>query len=317
METVSVFVYYDGLWDQYRNYNDYSIVGLSIPLDCSYTKLVDMIMTELKQDQTTYAVTIHYQLLANGPLIKICSDTSMYFYIQVKKNETDLTKFTMCVDTEKVVCNEDNLTHLGNENSGSNASKNTFTSSSQLLVHGCLHNSLIPRIPTIEDMGNEICENSKCDGQYVEENNFNIIMRPGNDHIKKNAIFKNKELLTTSVTLYAIHYRYQLKVYKSDKNEYVLKCLDDNCKWGLRASILQRTTMFKIRSIKNSHTCSLDVTLGDHRQATCSVIANCIKYKFDSARTIYTPNDIVQDMMRMYGVTISYEKAWRARERAL
>lgn len=75
--------------------------------------------------------------------------------------------------------------------------------------------------------------------------------------------------------------------------------------------------MFKIRYMKNSHTCKLDVVLRHHRQATSSFVASCIKYNSLSPKTIYTPGDIMKDMMNTYGVWMSYEKAWRAREQAL
>ncbi|KAL2519329.1 Uncharacterized protein Adt_15576 [Abeliophyllum distichum] len=153
--------------------------------------------------------------------------------------------------------------------------------------------------------------------KIMNDNESDVIYCPSVEDVKRNAVFKNKELLVTDLALFAIHYRFQFKVYKSDKNGYVLKCLDDNYKWGLRASIIVRTTNFKMRDIKNSHTCSLDAALGDYRQAMCSLIASCIKYRYVSTRIVYTPADIVRDMMKTNGVSISYEKAWRACECAL
>ncbi|KAL2517899.1 Uncharacterized protein Adt_14146 [Abeliophyllum distichum] len=224
-------------------------------------------------------------------------------------NENDLNKFALCVEFEMVASNEDTTDNFGIQVSVAENYMITYENRSQKSTYGCLENSYVPRLPTIEDMGNDICESAACAEQFSDDTDVNIISHPSIENVRTDAIFKNKELLTTSVALHAIYYRFQLKVYKSDKSEYVLKCLDDNCQWRLRASILGSTTMFKIRKIKNRHTCSSDVSLGDHRQATCSVITNCIKYKFVSARTVYTTNYIVRDMMKSYGVSISYEKA--------
>lgn len=48
-----------------------------------------------------------------------------------------------------------------------------------------------------------------------------------------------------------------------------------------------------------------------------ALISECVRHKYTSARTIYTSVDIMNDMAEIYGVTVKYGKAWRARERAL
>lgn len=75
--------------------------------------------------------------------------------------------------------------------------------------------------------------------------------------------------------------------------------------------------MFIVRRFYSIHTCSLDLVLGDHRQATSVVVGECVKSKFLDPKRVYTPNDIISDMMENYGVSVSYEKAWRSREKAI
>ncbi|XP_022158318.1 protein FAR-RED ELONGATED HYPOCOTYL 3-like [Momordica charantia] len=55
----------------------------------------------------------------------------------------------------------------------------------------------------------------------------------------------------------------------------------------------------------------------DHRQARSRVVDQIIKSTFKDVSRRYRPKDIVNDMRKNYGVNIRYEKAWRARERAL
>ncbi|KAL2471743.1 zinc finger protein [Abeliophyllum distichum] len=114
MKPVSVLVYYDGEWNHSWSYDAYAIVGKIVPLECSYVKLVKIIMKELQWDQSQHAIKIQYQVMDDGLLIKICSDISVYFYIQVKKTESNLTKFPLSVDVENVVYIEDNQICLGN-----------------------------------------------------------------------------------------------------------------------------------------------------------------------------------------------------------
>ncbi|XP_022889448.1 uncharacterized protein LOC111404956 [Olea europaea var. sylvestris] len=67
----------------------------------------------------------------------------------------------------------------------------------------------------------------------------------------------------------------------------------------------------------DGYTCAANIVLGAHRQVTASVVSMCIKYKYNSFRTRYTPHDICNDMLHNYGVSLNYVKAWRSRERTL
>ncbi|KAL2488945.1 uncharacterized protein Fot_42237 [Forsythia ovata] len=93
MDDINVLVYYDGRWDECCYYKDYSVVGIVIPIDCSYVVPVDLILKEFKRDHAHYDVTIQYQVVANGPLIRISRDSSVSFYKGIKKNESDSTNF--------------------------------------------------------------------------------------------------------------------------------------------------------------------------------------------------------------------------------
>ncbi|KAL2496276.1 uncharacterized protein Fot_40033 [Forsythia ovata] len=109
MGSISVLVYFDGKWDSLRASNAYSIVQIVIPVECSYLKLVEIIIKELKKDPSQFAIGIHYQITGNGPINEICSDSYVHFYIQIKKNDSDMTKFPLCVEIEKVASSDDNL----------------------------------------------------------------------------------------------------------------------------------------------------------------------------------------------------------------
>ncbi|KAL0543902.1 hypothetical protein IC582_019007 [Cucumis melo] len=51
-------------------------------------------------------------------------------------------------------------------------------------------------------------------------------------------------------------------------------------------------------------------------QAKSWVVGELIKSKFKGPGRIYKPRDIIEDMRQDYGINMSYEKAWRARENA-
>ena len=53
----------------------------------------------------------------------------------------------------------------------------------------------------------------------------------------------------------------------------------------------------------------LELENRSHQQASSNMIGDAIKSKFLSIKTMYTPGDIIRDMMDNYGVRLSYEKA--------
>ncbi|XP_060965405.1 uncharacterized protein LOC115713453 [Cannabis sativa] len=75
--------------------------------------------------------------------------------------------------------------------------------------------------------------------------------------------------------------------------------------------------MFEVTVFHNEHTCNLDSRHSDHRQAAPWVIGHIIKNKYTSDGSNYKAKDIQRDMFDEYGIKMSYEKAWRCRERQL
>ena len=55
----------------------------------------------------------------------------------------------------------------------------------------------------------------------------------------------------------------------------------------------------------------------NHHQASSDLVADKIKGKFLNIKTIYILGGIKKDMMDNYGITMSYDKAWRSREKVL
>ncbi|KAL2537822.1 hypothetical protein Fot_19213 [Forsythia ovata] len=124
-------------------------------------------------DQSQYAIKIQYQ---------------------VKKIESDLTKLPLCVEVEKVVCNEENLICLGNTVNGEDASVH----SQAIRMHNSSYgfgSSSLPILPTTKNMGAAICEYVPFPKQNIDENECNVISRPSVENVKQNAIFRTKELL--------------------------------------------------------------------------------------------------------------------------
>ena len=52
----------------------------------------------------------------------------------------------------------------------------------------------------------------------------------------------------------------------------------------------------------------------DYRQAKSWAIVELIHSKYEDVSRGYRPKEIIQDFHKEYGVNITYEKAWKARE---
>ncbi|KAL4032204.1 hypothetical protein IC575_005272 [Cucumis melo] len=92
--------------------------------------------------------------------------------------------------------------------------------------------------------------------------------------------------------------------------------MDNKCGWRLQAVRLKDSNIFKIKKYVNVHSCSLEFLNRDHRQAKSWVVGELIKSKFKGTGRLYKPRDIIEDMRQDYGINMSYEKAWCARENA-
>ena len=130
-------------------------------------------------------------------------------------------------------------------------------------------------------------------------------------------IYNNREDFKKSLKFFAISNHFQFRILKSNKQLYVAKCLDEKCRWRIRATRNGKSDKFIVKKFNNSHNYGIKIRLVDQRHATSSLVADCVKSKYHNIKTIYKPADLVKKMREEYGINISYLKAWRSREKAL
>ena len=78
----------------------------------------------------------------------------------------------------------------------------------------------------------------------------------------------------------------------------------------------KNTTMYKVCTYKNVHTCSLEFSNPGHRQASSHLISKYIQNKLGDPKVEYKTNQVISDVKRVLGVTVNYQKAWRAMQNA-
>lgn len=322
MYQLTVFLLYDGNWDDNNRYVNCKMHGILLPSNCEFSMLIELLSKELKINLAEKNMTIEYQVTQGYPPIKITSDSAVLFYMELKKKDTTLTSFPLCLTLQD--------SSIVENPSQKNKMKALVQSHSSLedsdLLSSSNHSSINfvenDQLPNFIDIANNVTRLIMQKEEELEEQNNNepireVITTADIQEVAEGQVYKDKSVLKAAMSLYAIRNSFQFKVNKSCKIEYTLQCLDRNCKWSFRASRYRKSSMFIIRRFYSIHTCSLDLILGDHRQATSSMVGECIKSKYLDVKTVYNPNDIVRDMLDTYGISLSYEKAWRSREKAL
>ncbi|XP_022847476.1 uncharacterized protein LOC111369964 isoform X2 [Olea europaea var. sylvestris] len=140
---------------------------------------------------------------------------------------------------------------------------------------------------------------------------------PNDEDVYVEQLFESKKDLQEAMHRIALKHNFEFKVKKSNKSTYTIICIDDSCHWHLRATKMDTNELFVIRKYAREHTCEVGIRQNDHRQARAWFIGREIMQKFQDPRMIYKPSDIINDVRREYGVVMSYQKAWKAKECAL
>ena len=95
---------------------------------------------------------------------------------------------------------------------------------------------------------------------------------------------------------------------------YDVVSVKDNCPWRVHAYKGTWKTYWEV-SIVEQHTCCLDGVEKSHRNITSAFIASDM-YRMIIENLTYEPRMIIRHIERTYKYTISYGKAWRAKQKA-
>jgi len=96
----------------------------------------------------------------------------------------------------------------------------------------------------------------------------------------------------------------------------LLKCISRTCPWWVYASKVDSSDSFQVRHANQRHTRTIDQRCRDHRYSS-QVIGELMQSRFLGIKR--GPNAVVikKFLLDEYHVSISYWKAWRAREVAM
>ena len=72
-----------------------------VPSGTMYIGLLNILFKALKLRPKNHTVGIKYIVELETSLVKIMEDLAVDFYLELKKNEVDKTKFPLCLDITK------------------------------------------------------------------------------------------------------------------------------------------------------------------------------------------------------------------------
>ncbi|XP_062103123.1 uncharacterized protein LOC133814142 [Humulus lupulus] len=315
---------------------------MKVPKTITYNSLVDQLYTLIGADKSRIDLDLNviYHFGSKGiPPSLISNDDDVAFFldeigtsinhrtplcvstIEKRSNDPLVTKtrelYTIppvetkvnddfCIDGNEDSCDDDNNDSTSNEVLKSHDSSNNRGRKVRQVGEDNLWST-----PLLLDQGGKGSTSASTAQLLTSSSSINSW------EIKEGQIFENKQELKMKLHLYALKKNFEFKVKKSAKNIWCTVCVDDKCKWRLRATKLVNSNMFEVRKFFGEHTCSLDVRHKDHRHASPWIIGHVIRRKFEGDNVNYKPRSIVKDMSLSYGVHMSYAKAWRCREHAL
>lgn len=113
----------------------------------------------------------------------------------------------------------------------------------------------------------------------------------------------------------AIALHFEIQTIKSDKTRFTAKCATEGCPWRIHVAKLPGVPTFTIRTLQESHTCGGISHLG-HQQASVQWVANSVELRLRENPNC-KPKEILEEIHRMHGITLSYKQAWRGKERIM
>ncbi|XP_019226531.1 PREDICTED: uncharacterized protein LOC109207986 [Nicotiana attenuata] len=151
----------------------------------------------------------------------------------------------------------------------------------------------------------------------IEEYQSEIIKEYTQTDIEEGQVYQDKQTVAAAMKHFSVVHKFQFKVKRSSHRSYWLVCVGENCKWHFKATSINDSAMFKIRSFNRQHTCSLMEETFIQRKRTAAVVGSMVIPKYCDPKTVYTPKDIQTGMLAEHGVNLSYMQAWRTKEKAL
>nr|CBG76257.1 OO_Ba0005L10-OO_Ba0081K17.8 [Oryza officinalis] len=135
------------------------------------------------------------------------------------------------------------------------------------------------------------------------------------EKVQVGQMFHDKGHLQDAVKRWAFLQKREFRVKVSNRTTYDVKCTKPGCPWRVHGYKPQHDNLWVASRIEE-HTYLLDNTPLVHRNMTAAFVAQMV-YSKVVKKTSLSPFTIMHDVEKEYGYEISYDKAWRGKQKAL
>nr|CAH66116.1 OSIGBa0146N20.1 [Oryza sativa] len=137
------------------------------------------------------------------------------------------------------------------------------------------------------------------------------------NEVIQGAIYSRAEDMKEAVKHFAVSLHREFWVAKSNRSQYEVRCVKekDGCPWRVHAYKGKWEDYWTV-SVVTKHTCFLPGVQKYHRNITCAFVASEM-YAHVIDNLTYEPRSIIRHIEETYKYTISYAKAWRAKQKII
>jgi hypothetical protein len=137
------------------------------------------------------------------------------------------------------------------------------------------------------------------------------------NEVIQGAIYSRAEDMKEAVKHFAVSLHREFWVAKSNRSQYEVRCVKekDGCPWRVHTYKGKWKDYWTV-SVVTKHTCFLPGVQKYHRNITCAFVASEM-YAHVIDNLTYEPRSIIRHIEETYKYTISYAKAWRAKQKII
>ncbi|EEE54614.1 hypothetical protein OsJ_01853 [Oryza sativa Japonica Group] len=137
------------------------------------------------------------------------------------------------------------------------------------------------------------------------------------NEVIQGVIYSRAEDMKEAVKHFVVSLHREFWVAKSNRSQYEVRCVKekDGCPWRVHAYKGKWKDYWTV-SVVTKHTCFLPGVQKYHRNITCAFVASEM-YAHVIDNLTYEPRSIIRHIEETYKYTISYGKAWRAKQKII
>lgn len=142
-------------------------------------------------------------------------------------------------------------------------------------------------------------------------------LRRSGDALFIGRVFEDKNEMHKALSVYSIKRLFNFRIKASDKTRVIAVCDDPKCNWRVYAINHKNSKNVQIRTATLQHNCCVGTRSQYGKKATATILGDLLKAKYAHGKKGPRACELSEIVLAELNVTISYMKAWNAKELAM